>query len=101
MRQEMKGPAYRDFNIHRVQEESTMKKRITALALVCMLSLASLVGCGGGGTEGQTSNADTVKIGGLAPLTGNLSIYGIATDNGVKMAIDEINAAGGVLGKQI
>lgn len=66
-----------------------------------MLSLASLVGCGGGGTEGQTSNADTVKIGGLAPLTGNLSIYGIATDNGVKMAIDEINAAGGVLGKQI
>ena len=78
-----------------------MKKRITALALVCMLSLASLVGCGGGGTEGQTSNADTVKIGGLAPLTGNLSIYGIATDNGVKMAIDEINAAGGVLGKQI
>ena len=32
----------------------------------------------------QTSNADTVKIGGLAPLTGNLSIYGIATDNGVK-----------------
>ena len=78
-----------------------MKKRITALALVCMLSLASLVGCGGGGTEGQTSNADTVKIGGLAPLTGNLSIYGIATDNGIKMAIDEINAAGGVLGKQI
>lgn len=78
-----------------------MKKRITALALVCMLSLARLVGCGGGGTEGQTSNADTVKIGGLAPLTGNLSIYGIATDNGVKMAIDEINAAGGVLGKQI
>ena len=78
-----------------------MKKRITALAVVCMLSLASLVGCGGGGTEGQTSNADTVKIGGLAPLTGNLSIYGIATDNGVKMAIDEINAAGGVLGKQI
>ena len=78
-----------------------MKKRITALALVCMLRLASLVGCGGGGTEGQTSNADTVKIGGLAPLTGNLSIYGIATDNGVKMAIDEINAAGGVLGKQI
>lgn len=77
-----------------------MKKRITALALVCMLSLASLVGCGGG-TEGQTSDADTVKIGGLAPLTGNLSIYGIATDNGVKMAIDEINAAGGVLGKQI
>ena len=47
MRQEIKGPAYRDFNIHRVQEESTMKKRITALALVCMLSLASLVGCGG------------------------------------------------------
>lgn len=78
-----------------------MKKRMTALALVCMLSLASLVSCGGGGTEGQTSNADTIKIGGLAPLTGNLSIYGIATDNGVKMAIDEINAAGGVLGKQI
>ena len=57
MRQEMKGPAYRDFNIHRVQEESTMKKRITALALVCMLSLASLVGCG---RAGQTDRVHRI-----------------------------------------
>ena len=79
-----------------------MKKRITALALVCMLSLASLVGCGGGGTSNAgDSSSDTIKIGGLAPLTGNLSIYGIATDNGIKMAIEEINEAGGVLGKKI
>lgn len=76
-----------------------MKKRMTALALVCMLSLASLVGCGGG--SGDSASSDKVKIGGLAPLTGNLSIYGTTTDNGIKMAIEEVNAAGGVLGKQI
>ena len=47
------------------------------------------------------ATGDTIKIGGLAPLTGDVSVYGVAVDNGVKMAVEEINADGGVLGKQI
>ena len=69
--------------------------------------LTAMVGCGNGNTQdgGNANNAgatgDTIKIGGLAPLTGDVSVYGVAVDNGVKMAVEEINADGGVLGKQI
>ena len=41
---------------------------------------------------------ETIFIGGIHPLTGGLAADGINMDNGIKMAIDEINAAGGVLG---
>ena len=53
-------------------------------------------------TETSTSSdGDTIKIGGLAPLTGDVAIYGVTTSNGVKLAIKEINEAGGILGKQV
>lgn len=75
-----------------------MKKRLLAALMVCVLAALPLAGCQSGG-EGSTG--DEIVIGGLAPLTGSVSVYGIATNNGVQMAFDEINAAGGVLGKQI
>lgn len=76
-------------------------KRILAM----MMALAMLVGCGGGATteggDDQAADSDTIYIGGLAPLTGDVSIYGVSATNGVKIAVDEINEAGGILGKQI
>lgn len=45
--------------------------------------------------------AETIKIGHITPLTGAIAAYGVAVDNGVNLAAAEINAAGGVLGKQI
>jgi branched-chain amino acid transport system substrate-binding protein len=42
-----------------------------------------------------------IKIGHITPLTGAIAAYGVAVDNGVKLAAAEINAAGGVLGRQI
>lgn len=54
----------------------------------------------GGGTE-KSAESDVIKIGGIAPLTGSLAIYGVTTTNGANLAVQEINAAGGVLGKQI
>ncbi len=60
---------------------------------------------GGGGataaTATQDMSGDTVKIGHFASLTGDTATFGSETDQGVKLAIKEINAAGGVLGKQI
>lgn len=84
-----------------------MKKRFLGMVLAAAMMLTAMVGCGNGNTQdgGNANNAgatgDTIKIGGLAPLTGDVSVYGVAVDNGVKMAVEEINADGGVLGKQI
>ena len=84
-----------------------MKKRFLAAALAAVMLAASATGCAQQGTTqsaaGSTAatTGDTIKIGGLAPQTGNVSVYGIATNNGVKLAVSKINKAGGVLGKQI
>lgn len=81
-----------------------MKKRIIATALVAIMVAIGFAGCGapaGQPSGSAATSGDTIKIGGLAPLTGDVSIYGIATNNGIKLAFDEINAKGGILGKQI
>ncbi len=69
-------------------------KRIVLMVLIMALLVPSLAACG-------KSSSNTIKIGGLAPLTGDIAVYGIAASNGAKLAIDEINKAGGLLGKQI
>ncbi len=45
--------------------------------------------------------AETIKIGAIFPLTGPLAPYGVDIINGLNFAVDQINAAGGVLGKQL
>jgi branched-chain amino acid transport system substrate-binding protein len=73
-----------------------MKHRawVRALSLVSALGLAS---CGGG--EGGES--DEIVIGEYGSLTGTAATFGISTKNGIDMAIEETNAAGGVLGRQV
>ena len=52
------------------------------------------------GTEAASegASAGTFKIGGMGPLTGDNAVYGMAVNNAAQMAVDEINAAGGVNG---
>ncbi len=45
--------------------------------------------------------ADELRIGALVPTTGDLQVYGETSLNGIRLAVDEINAAGGVLGEPI
>lgn len=45
--------------------------------------------------------SDTIKIGGIFPLSGSVAVFGTECRNGVEMAISEINAAGGVNGKML
>ena len=71
-----------------------MKFRLTNLGIQLSL-LASLAASAGG------AFAQTVKIGWLSSLTGPLSSAAIAENQGVQLAVDEINKAGGILGKQI
>lgn len=54
----------------------------------------------GGPTNGTTSG-DTIKVGVYGDLTGQTSSFGQSTKNGIELAVEEINAAGGVNGKKI
>lgn len=47
------------------------------------------------------NSGDTVKIGGVAPLSGSVAVYGVECKNGIDLAVEEINAAGGIAGKKI
>lgn len=47
------------------------------------------------------SKGDTIKIGYVGPLTGDAISYGVDALNGLKIAVDETNAAGGINGKKI
>jgi branched-chain amino acid transport system substrate-binding protein len=69
-------------------------KRIL-LSLVVIASLLTAFACNGGGAS------DKVKIGVFMSLTGSTANFGISSTNGIKMAADEINAAGGINGKQV
>lgn len=62
------------------------------------LSAACVDKSGGGGT---TTSGDTIKVGVYGDLTGQTSSFGQSTKNGIQLAVDEINAAGGVNGKKI
>ncbi len=66
--------------------------------MVMIMSLA-LTGCGGGG--GEEPADEGYKVGVIAPLTGSVSVYGIAVKNAAEMAKEEINAAGGIDGKMV
>lgn len=77
-----------------------MKKRILA-ALMAVMMLGAFSGCSNDGGSADAGDSDTIRIGGLAPLTGDASSYGVAVNNGIQMAIEDINADGGIGGKQI
>lgn len=89
-----------------------MKKALSVF-LTAAMTVTCLAGCGGSdaadgaanatGTEAATSAADgtVFKIGSIGPTTGDAAIYGQAVMNAAQIAVDEINAAGGVNGYQI
>lgn len=101
----------------RLGMEEIMKKLVSFMLVLSMVA-ALLAGCGNStanngaeaGTEG-TANAEGTeaaavsgegfKVGSIGPLTGGAAVYGIAVKNGAQLAVDEINAAGGINGTPI
>lgn len=76
--------------------------KIMAIVLTVLLAATLMVGCSSKpAASGNTAAPETIKIGFLGDLTGSVAMYGKPTLLGMEMAADEINAAGGVNGKQI
>ena len=83
-------------------------KKFLAMALTGVMCVGLLAGCSngssgttsapsGGSSASSTAGADgAIKIGGIGPLTGSAATYGIATKQGAEIAVDEINALGGI-----
>lgn len=74
-------------------------KKLLALVMTVALVALCFAGCGKGNAGGgYTSENTEFVIGGTGPLTGDASSYGISVQEGAKLAIKEINAAGGLNG---
>lgn len=78
-----------------------MKKMKLSVLMLAFVMLFTACGNNNAANENENVESDEIIIGALGPLTGNVAIYGIAATNGTKIAIDEINEAGGILGKQV
>ena len=74
------------------------KKRIAGAAVVMVVMVAMVVpGCGGG----DAGSKDPIKIGVLYSTSGAGQVYGVPALLGHNMMVDKINAAGGILGRQV
>ena len=92
-------------------------KKAVSMFLTAALAVSCLAGCGSSAGNTSTGNASAgadssasddsaadgsvFKIGSIGPTTGDAAIYGNAVMNAAQMAVDEINAAGGINGYQV
>ncbi len=92
-------------------------KKAVSVVTASALAMSMLAGCGSSPaapaegeskgsaaateTAGGSSSGAVFKIGGIGPTTGGAAAYGTAVQNAIQIAVDEINAAGGINGSQI
>ncbi len=69
-----------------------------SILLIVVLALMALTGCN---ASGDSAESDVIKIGWIGSLTGDQAVWGTCEFNTVKMMVEEANANGGWLGKQI
>ena len=84
-------------------------KKVVSAVLLAAMTMTCMAGCGSnsdsqsgsGSSNSSSGSGDTIKIGGIGPVTGSAAVYGMAVKNGAELAVKEINAAGGINGAQI
>jgi branched-chain amino acid transport system substrate-binding protein len=72
-----------------------LRAAVSGRSLAGILLLAALA-CGGG-----QKTDDSIVVGHVASMTGDTATFGRSADQGMRMAIEELNAKGGVLGKKL
>lgn len=77
--------------------------RSTRLAIGIAVTATVVTGCGGGSDDSASggSSDEPIRIGASVSLTGNYASSGANVSNGYQLAVDQINADGGVLGRQL
>jgi len=70
-------------------------KKVLCMVLAVAMMLSCFVGCG------KDDKGNVLVIGGSGPLTGDAASYGISVNQGAQLAVDEINAAGGINGFEV
>jgi branched-chain amino acid transport system substrate-binding protein len=79
-----------------------MKRTVLSIAIAISMILSVACVQKGGDTNGTTApTGDGVKVGVYGDTTGATSSFGQSTKNGIQLAFEEINAAGGVNGKKL
>lgn len=71
------------------------------LAAVMVMSMVTACGSDANKNKNDGQSANVLKIGSIGPTTGGAAVYGLAVKNAAQLAIDEINADGGVNGMQL
>ena len=88
---------------------SSLKRSALAAGSVVAVTSLLLAGCGSKASEEDSAKAascvdtsgDTIKVGALNSLSGTMAISEVTVRNAIDLAVEQINADGGVLGKQI
>ncbi|GAB4193799.1 MAG: urea ABC transporter substrate-binding protein [Roseiflexaceae bacterium] len=99
-------------SLRRTLAVRTRAGRMATCALLMLLLAGMLAACGGtataptaapaaGATAAPATSGDTIKVGILHSLSGTMSISEVSVKDATLLAIDEINASGGVLGKKL
>ena len=88
-----------------MKKENTIMKKVLAMLMVALMVAAMFTGCSSSKPATETTAAaaadasdaaGTVKVGMSGPLTGGASAYGLAVKAGMEVAVEEINAKGGL-----
>lgn len=82
-----------------MKKENTIMKKVLAMLMAALMVAAMFTGCSSSKPATETTaaaTAGTVKIGMSGPLTGGASAYGLAVKAGMEVAVEEINAKGGL-----
>lgn len=79
-------------------------KKLLCVVMSVLMMVTMFAACGGNGDSttttaapnGENTGSTVIKLGGIGPLTGAAATYGIGVQNGAQIAVDEINALGGI-----
>jgi len=73
-----------------------MKQTMLAIMVLCML-----VACSTNNGTQTAVQSESIKVGWISPLTGPAAVYGVPALNAAKLAVEDVNAKGGINGRQL